>query len=65
MTVPSTDKGVTFYRDVLGFAVGVTTLNSGTTQEVLNGLINVPGHGDDAARRVAACRVTRRRPAAG
>jgi hypothetical protein len=40
MTVPSTDKGVTFYRDVLGFAVGVTTLNSGTTQEVLDGLIN-------------------------
>src|SRR5215831_1858972 len=40
MTVPSTDKGVTFYSDVLGFAVGVTTLNSGTTQEVLNGLIN-------------------------
>ena len=40
MTVPSTDKGVTFYRDVLGFAVGVTTLNSGTTQEMLDGLIN-------------------------
>lgn len=40
MTVPSRDKGVTFYRDVLGFAVGVTTLNSGTTQEVLDGLIN-------------------------
>src|SRR5262245_10251140 len=40
MTVPSTDKGVTFYRDVLGFSVGVTTLNSGTAQEVLDGLIN-------------------------
>jgi catechol 2,3-dioxygenase-like lactoylglutathione lyase family enzyme len=40
MTVPSTDKGVTFYRDVLGFAVGVTTLNSGTTQDVLDGLLN-------------------------
>ena len=40
MTVPSTDKGVTFYRDALGFAVGVTTLNSGTTQDVLDGLIN-------------------------
>src|SRR5262249_14628512 len=40
MTVPSTDKGVTFYRDALRFAVGVTTLNSGTTQDVLDGLIN-------------------------
>jgi catechol 2,3-dioxygenase-like lactoylglutathione lyase family enzyme len=40
MTVPSTDKGVTFYRDALGFAVGVATLNNGTTQDVLDGLIN-------------------------
>jgi catechol 2,3-dioxygenase-like lactoylglutathione lyase family enzyme len=40
MTVPSTDKGVTFYRDLLGFSVGVTTLNSGPTQEVLDGLLN-------------------------
>src|SRR5262245_10309006 len=40
MTVPSTDKGVTFYRDVLGFSVGVTTLNSGPTQDVLDGLLN-------------------------
>src|SRR5215831_19072581 len=40
MTVPSTDKGVTFYRDLLGFNVGVTTLNSGTTQDVLDGLLN-------------------------
>jgi catechol 2,3-dioxygenase-like lactoylglutathione lyase family enzyme len=40
MTVPSTDKGVSFYRDLLGFNVGVTTLNGGTTQEVLDGLIN-------------------------
>jgi catechol 2,3-dioxygenase-like lactoylglutathione lyase family enzyme len=40
MTVPSTDKGVTFYRDVLGFNVGVTTLNSGPTQDVLDGLLN-------------------------
>ena len=40
MTVPSTDKGVTFYRDLLGFSVGVTTLNSGPTQDVLDGLLN-------------------------
>ena len=40
MTVPSTEKGVTFYRDVLGFSVGGTTLNSGPTQDVLDGLLN-------------------------
>ena len=40
MTVPSTEKGVTFYRDLLGFRVGVTTLNSGMTQDVLDGLLN-------------------------
>ena len=40
MTVPSTEKGVTFYRDLLGLNVGVTTLNSGTTQDVLDGLLN-------------------------
>ena len=40
MTVPSTEKGVTFYRDLLGFSVGVTTLNSGPTQDVLDGLLN-------------------------
>ena len=40
MTVPSTEKGVTFYRDLLGLNLGVTTLNSGTTQDVLDGLLN-------------------------
>src|SRR6266536_2782759 len=40
MAVPSTDNGVTFYRDLLGFSVGVTTLNSGPTQDVLDGLLN-------------------------
>jgi catechol 2,3-dioxygenase-like lactoylglutathione lyase family enzyme len=40
MTVGSTEQGVTFYRDVLGFDVGGTTFNTGTTQEVLDGLFN-------------------------
>ena len=40
MTVDSTDKGVTFYRDLLGFEVGGVTLNTGPTQEVLDGLFN-------------------------
>jgi catechol 2,3-dioxygenase-like lactoylglutathione lyase family enzyme len=40
MTVDSTEKGVTFYRDVLGFDVGGVTFNSGTTQEVLDDLFN-------------------------
>jgi catechol 2,3-dioxygenase-like lactoylglutathione lyase family enzyme len=40
MTVDSTDKGVTFYRDVLGLDVGGVTLNSGTTQDVLDDLFN-------------------------
>lgn len=40
MTIPSTEKGAAFYRDLLGFTVGVTTLNSGPTQEVLDGLLN-------------------------
>ena len=40
MTVDSTDKGVTFYRDLLGFEVGGVTLNTGPTQAVLDGLFN-------------------------
>ena len=40
MTVASTEKSVAFYRDVLGFDVGGVTLNTGTTQEVLDGLFN-------------------------
>jgi catechol 2,3-dioxygenase-like lactoylglutathione lyase family enzyme len=40
MTVQSTEKSVAFYRDLLGFEVGGTTLNSGSTQEVLDNLFN-------------------------
>jgi catechol 2,3-dioxygenase-like lactoylglutathione lyase family enzyme len=40
MTVGSTEKGVTFYRDLLGFKVGGVTLNTGTTQAVLDNLFN-------------------------
>jgi catechol 2,3-dioxygenase-like lactoylglutathione lyase family enzyme len=40
MTVGSTEKSVTFYRDLLGFNVGGVTLNTGTTQEVLDNLFN-------------------------
>jgi catechol 2,3-dioxygenase-like lactoylglutathione lyase family enzyme len=41
MTVGSTDKGVAFYRDLLGLDVGGVTLNTGTTQAVLDDLFNV------------------------
>ena len=40
MTVASTDKSVTFYRDLLGLDVGGVTFNSGTTQDVLDDLFN-------------------------
>ena len=40
MTVASTEKGVTFYRDLLGFEVGGVTFNTGATQEVLDDLFN-------------------------
>ena len=40
MTVASTDKSVTFYRDLLGLEVGGVTFNSGTTQDVLDNLFN-------------------------
>ena len=40
MTVGSSEKEVTFYRDLLGFEVGGVTLNRGTTQEVLDNLFN-------------------------
>jgi catechol 2,3-dioxygenase-like lactoylglutathione lyase family enzyme len=40
MTVGSTDKGVAFYRDLLGLDVGGVTFNSGATQEVLDDLFN-------------------------
>jgi catechol 2,3-dioxygenase-like lactoylglutathione lyase family enzyme len=38
--VENSEKEVTFYRDSLGFEVGGVTLNSGTTQEVLDNLFN-------------------------
>jgi catechol 2,3-dioxygenase-like lactoylglutathione lyase family enzyme len=40
ITVGSTEMSVPFYRDVLGFEVGGTTFNSGSTQEVLDNLFN-------------------------
>jgi len=40
MTVGSTEKGVAFYRDLLGFNVGGVTFNTGATQEVLDDLFN-------------------------
>jgi catechol 2,3-dioxygenase-like lactoylglutathione lyase family enzyme len=40
MTVGSTEKGLTFYRDLLGLEVGGVTLNTGATQEVLDNLVN-------------------------
>jgi catechol 2,3-dioxygenase-like lactoylglutathione lyase family enzyme len=40
MTVESSETAVTFYRDLLGLKVGTVTLNTGTTQEVLDGLFN-------------------------
>src|SRR6516164_11596559 len=40
MTVDSTEKGVTFYRDLLGFDIGGVTFNTGVTQEVLDDLFN-------------------------
>jgi catechol 2,3-dioxygenase-like lactoylglutathione lyase family enzyme len=40
MTVASTEKGVVFYRDLLGFEVGGFTFNTGATQEVLDNLFN-------------------------
>jgi catechol 2,3-dioxygenase-like lactoylglutathione lyase family enzyme len=44
MTVGNTDKGVTFYRDLLGLEVGGFTLNTGATQEVLDNLFNDTCH---------------------
>jgi len=41
MTVGSTEKGATFYRELMGFEIGGTTLNTGPTQAVLDGLFNV------------------------
>jgi catechol 2,3-dioxygenase-like lactoylglutathione lyase family enzyme len=40
VTVGSTEKSVAFYRDLLGFEVGGTTLNTGSTQETLDGLFD-------------------------
>jgi catechol 2,3-dioxygenase-like lactoylglutathione lyase family enzyme len=40
MTVGSTEKGLTFYRDLLGLEVGGVTFNNGATQEVLDNLFN-------------------------
>jgi catechol 2,3-dioxygenase-like lactoylglutathione lyase family enzyme len=40
MTVESSEREITFYRDLLGFQVGEVTLNSGETQEVLDSLFN-------------------------
>jgi catechol 2,3-dioxygenase-like lactoylglutathione lyase family enzyme len=44
MTVGSTEKGLTFYRDLLGLEVGGVTLNTGATQEVLDNLQNDTCH---------------------
>jgi catechol 2,3-dioxygenase-like lactoylglutathione lyase family enzyme len=44
LTVGSTEKGVTFYRDLLGLEVGGFTLNTGATQEVLDNLFNDTCH---------------------
>jgi catechol 2,3-dioxygenase-like lactoylglutathione lyase family enzyme len=51
MTVGSTEQGVRFYRDLLGFEVGGFTLNTAATQEVLDNLFN------------DTCRVTEMMPA--
>jgi catechol 2,3-dioxygenase-like lactoylglutathione lyase family enzyme len=40
MSVGSTEKGVAFYRDLLGLDVGGVTFNTGETQEVLDDLFN-------------------------
>jgi catechol 2,3-dioxygenase-like lactoylglutathione lyase family enzyme len=40
MTVHSTEKGVTFYQNFLGFDVGGVTFNTGATQQVLDDLFN-------------------------
>src|SRR5262250_1955131 len=40
MTVESSEREVTFYRDLLGLRVGGFTLYSGETQEVLDNLFN-------------------------
>jgi catechol 2,3-dioxygenase-like lactoylglutathione lyase family enzyme len=40
MTVGSTERELTFYRDLLGFQVGGMTLNGGETQAVLDNLFN-------------------------
>jgi catechol 2,3-dioxygenase-like lactoylglutathione lyase family enzyme len=40
MTVGNTDKGIAFYRDLLGLDVGGVTFNTGETQEVLDDLFN-------------------------
>jgi hypothetical protein len=40
MTVESSEKEITFYRDLLGLQVGGVTLNCGDTQEVLDNLFN-------------------------
>ena len=40
MTIAASDTGVAFYRDLLGLKIGTVTLNTGTTQEVLDGLFN-------------------------
>jgi len=40
MTIAASDTGVAFYRDLLGLKIGAVTLNTGTTQGVLDGLFN-------------------------
>jgi catechol 2,3-dioxygenase-like lactoylglutathione lyase family enzyme len=40
MTIGNTEKGVAFYRDLLGLDVGGVTFNTGETQEVLDDLFN-------------------------
>jgi hypothetical protein len=40
MTIAGTEASTAFYRDLLGLKVGTVTLNTGITQEVLDGLFN-------------------------
>ena len=67
VAVESSDKEVTFYRDLLGFEVGGMTLNSGATQQVLDKLFKdtcsitaIVHNGNDADLDTTAHRVAGR-----
>ena len=65
MTVDSTEKGVAFYRDLLGFDVGGVTF-TGVTQEVLDDLFDDTClDADDANLAAATHRVPRLQDAPG